>query len=287
MVWRVSSLVRVAFTAAFVLAIVAACSRDGDDGVQKTQGLPPSGQAEPQSGSNGTPGGTEKDPTPTKTKSGVNQPNADQPELDNLAYLMSVADQPSGAIALGDYYFRRDQLDEAAAQYRKALAMEPNNTTAMNALAIALRKSGDSTEAKNLLLQASMVEPMRAETHINLGNVYFSEEDYKKAIASYTLATRIDTLNYQALVNLGMAYEKTEELNPALEAYVKATRADDQAALPWEQIGSIYYGKGLYRDALDRWQRAYSLDPSRSYLKDQIDQLYHWMDTRGLLQEGQ
>src|SRR4030095_442346 len=52
------------------------------------------------------------------------------------------------------------RFEEAAVQYRKALALAPGNVEIMNDLAVVLTRSGDPLEAKKLLTQAKRTSPI-------------------------------------------------------------------------------------------------------------------------------
>ena len=63
-------------------------------------------------------------------------------------------------------------------------------------------------EARTLLLDAVSVNPSFAPAFINLGNVYFTQGDYDKALAGYRSAVELDSTSAVAHYNIGQAYIK-------------------------------------------------------------------------------
>jgi len=63
-------------------------------------------------------------------------------------------------------------------------------------------------EARALLLDAVTVNPSFAPAFINLGNVYFTQGDYDRALAGYRSAVELDSTSAVAHYNIGQAYIK-------------------------------------------------------------------------------
>ena len=70
---------------------------------------------------------------------------------------------------LGGVLLEKGRTDEAAAQFRRALEVKPDDDGAMNELGVALLQEGRSEEAVALFRRALKEAPRRAETHINIG----------------------------------------------------------------------------------------------------------------------
>ena len=63
-------------------------------------------------------------------------------------------------------------------------------------------------EARDFLLSSVSVNPEFAPAYVNLGNVYFKQGDYEKALAGYQNAISIDPEHILAHFNLGQTYIK-------------------------------------------------------------------------------
>ena len=63
-------------------------------------------------------------------------------------------------------------------------------------------------EARNFLLNSVSANPDFAPAYVNLGNVYFKQGDFDKAVAGYQSAVSIDSEHILAHYNLGQTYIK-------------------------------------------------------------------------------
>ncbi|MBN1884064.1 MAG: tetratricopeptide repeat protein [Candidatus Krumholzibacteriota bacterium] len=98
-------------------------------------------------------------------------------------------------------------------------------------------RAGEFEEAKKLLLEAVAAESGLAAAYLNLGNVYFCESDYDRALAGYQNALAIDSTNVLAHYNIGQAYirmmlfaQSSDALERASEFGVEGYRATHASA---------------------------------------------------------
>ena len=77
------------------------------------------------------------------------------------------------------------KADEAAAQFRSALAIDPRNVDALVNLALTERDQNEPDMAKETLLRALSVAPRSAAAHYNLAQLYDRTNEAASAIAHY------------------------------------------------------------------------------------------------------
>src|SRR3974390_2061627 len=83
---------------------------------------------------------------------------------------------------------QQGRLDEAAADYRRALQLQPQNVMALNLVgAIALQKT-DRRSAIELFGRALALEPGNPTLHVSRGTAYSMLEQHEAAIACYEKA---------------------------------------------------------------------------------------------------
>lgn len=104
------------------------------------------------------------------------------------------------------------KFEEAAVQYRKALALAPGNVEIMNDLAVVLTRSGDPLEAKKLLTQATRISPMYVTGYNNLGSVLIKLGDYGQAVhvLNHSLSLQPGNSNVRKMLNqaLGKLFDQ-------------------------------------------------------------------------------
>ena len=91
---------------------------------------------------------------------------------------------------LGSALAKSGDLDEAVEVFRKALALEPNNTGAHFNLGMALREKGDLDAALHHLRRVVEAEPGNASMHYELGQTLRQSGDLGGAIAEFERRSR-------------------------------------------------------------------------------------------------
>jgi tetratricopeptide (TPR) repeat protein len=115
---------------------------------------------------------------------------------------------------------------EAAQVYEKLAREYPHNPSYPNFAGIAAMQQADLEGARKMFQRATKVDKNFADAFNNLGTVWFSMKDYKRAISQYqkALALRPDTAAYYT--NLGYAYFNRQNVPEALDMFHKALAID-------------------------------------------------------------
>ena len=87
---------------------------------------------------------------------------------------------------------RSGRLPEAVAEYRRALARNPNHRDALNNLAVALARQGKGGEATALFERLVAVDPDNADAHTNLGAMLSSQGSSDRAVREFKAALEIN-----------------------------------------------------------------------------------------------
>ncbi len=136
---------------------------------------------------------------------------------------VSNAAGPAAYYQLGRYYQGQHRYIQAAAAYRKALALDPDSVDALNGLGVVYALQGHYDQAAELLSRAVTAAPGSAQAQNNLGYVRYLQGDFRKAIVSLREATRLDPSNQHALANLALAYARSGDEADALIARTEVT----------------------------------------------------------------
>ncbi|MYJ06277.1 MAG: tetratricopeptide repeat protein [Acidobacteria bacterium] len=87
---------------------------------------------------------------------------------------------------------RSGRLDEAVAEYERALDRNPNHVDALINLGIALARQGELVRATRLFERAATVDPEHADAQANLGALYLAEGAREAARQAFEQALEID-----------------------------------------------------------------------------------------------
>jgi tetratricopeptide (TPR) repeat protein len=87
---------------------------------------------------------------------------------------------PVGYVTYGDYYASVHQFDKASAQFQKAIALDPDNASALLGLGELSMQAGHATDATNYLKHYTQVNP-DAQGFALLGQAYSQTHNYAGA----------------------------------------------------------------------------------------------------------
>ncbi|HEX3969315.1 MAG TPA: tetratricopeptide repeat protein [Edaphobacter sp.] len=154
-------------------------------------------------------------------------------ELDKAGALAAKPDEKLYVYFLrGSLYDRQKMYDEAEAEFRKALDIDPQNPTVLNYLGYMLADRGVRLpEALSLIRKAVELDPQNYAFLDSLGWVYFKSGQY--ALAEENLRKANERSNTDPTVHdhLGEVYEKTGNLKMAVAQWERSM-TDYASSLP-------------------------------------------------------
>jgi tetratricopeptide (TPR) repeat protein len=122
----------------------------------------------------------------------------------------------------------RARYAAAAAEYRRALEVQPFDPTVRNKLGICYQQLGNDAMARREYERALELDPGYAEVWNNVGTLEQARKRFK----------------------------------PAVRAYKKAIETKPGLATPWKNLGNAYLAMGQVQEAFEAYQEAFRLDPT-------------------------
>jgi len=192
-------------------------------------------------------------------------------------------------LALGSAYEQLKQYKDAAAAYKRATEIEPDNADAQKALSAALLEDGQLEEAQKVLSAIAAADPTDAQTQIRIAEVQRRKGDYNGALATLEklrgnvqegspedLQLHADeALVYDAL---GKYDQATSTLSKLLETLSHPDgKYNDQEkqsrAFLLDRLGMIYREQNKTTDAVNAYKQLVELggDYARDGYQGQID----------------
>lgn len=181
----------------------------------------------------------------------------DCPEAQRLQQDLASSDghgRPADQIALapeaetharmGEKLMQAGQFDEAAAQFREALRIQPDAAEVRGLLGAALWNTGHPPEAERELSQASRALPGDAGIHANLGNALQSLGRLDEALAEYTTALQFEQGPFRAemLNGLGVALAKLGRMDEAVSKFREAVRLNPSLSSAQANLAKALHG---------------------------------------------
>ena len=174
----------------------------------------------------------------------------------------SLQEMANNALNTGITAYQKGDYKEAIIAFRNAIGLAPQAANAVdtaNYVAGSYLKLGDSYNAAKAYEEAIALDPSRDDTHIKLGNLYYSEERYQEAEEQYFEAAKLNPAPAN-FYSLGQAYIKTGRYNDAEDQFSKIQRLAPQAVNGPYGMGLNYSAQGRYDEAIGMFDEAIDLD---------------------------
>lgn len=169
--------------------------------------------------------------------------------------------------------------DAAIAEYRKALAIDPNLPGADYELATLLSSANDvkqQAEAATIYKDALKVNPYDEPSVIALGNMALQNGDFKQAKSYFDRALEIDPSSAEANFGLAKALIGLSQPKQALPFLEKAVQLNPTNASAHYRLAALYRQDGRDQDARKQLEMFQSLRK----LKDELAAVYKKMRER-------
>lgn len=180
-----------------------------------------------------------------------------------------LAPEVEGAyLGLGQAYFLIGKDKEAIQAYQKALAINPDNGMAREA--VRYLKDPKATAIK-------MARTQEGNRHFLAAEELYAQGKYVEAIKEYDLAIKADERFSKAWTYKGDAYYQLGQFDKAMECYRRAIKWDPKDKQAWRKLGDVLerrFTATKDRKTLDEsitaYQKALSIDPSYGPAQDDL-----------------
>jgi tetratricopeptide (TPR) repeat protein len=173
---------------------------------------------------------------------------------------------PEAPFTLGVVLWQTGRPDEAAQQFRSALARKPDYADAHYMLGTVLKQQGALGEAVSLFQQAIKYRPLSAEAHLSLGQVLKLQGQEQAAAAAFAEAQRLNqkTADAQAstfAVSVGVQRLKAGDEAGAIERFREAIRLAAENPQAHYQLALALRRTGAMTEAAIHFAEARRLAP--------------------------
>ncbi|MBI9089879.1 MAG: tetratricopeptide repeat protein [Desulfobacterium sp.] len=164
-------------------------------------------------------------------------------------------------IAIGQVLAKQNRLDEALANVKKALKINPAEKRVHSDLGVIYSRMKRFDLALKHLKLALEIDPDFFDAQYNLGNTLQRMGEVDGAAVRYLEAFRLNPLHIETLTSLGTVLSEKNKNGEAINYFRRALdiRPDDPAIL--EKIGKILYALGQYDDAYAKFKKIIEIDP--------------------------
>lgn len=124
-------------------------------------------------------------------------------------------------------------------------------------------------KAEKLYLKAAAKDPSCGKAYSRLGVIYLkTDKNYEDAEAAFKQALKLDPKNGYILNNLGLVYHNQEKYDKAIDYFEQSIKADNNQASRYANLGIVYFDKRQFVKAEKSLKKAVSLDPDNHEYQD-------------------
>jgi tetratricopeptide (TPR) repeat protein len=169
---------------------------------------------------------------------------------------------------LGQAYESLGQWGNAFAAYRKAIALDPKDSSYPLNLGLAILRSdpdgsvaGRRDSAVGYLREAVRLNPEAALAYLHLGLTFIEKKRWPEAqnVLRQYVALRPD--DFVGQFNLGLAYDYNAKFDDALRVYEAAAKLQPNDAPTHNNVGRIYLKRKKLDEAIAQFREALKIDP--------------------------
>ncbi len=173
---------------------------------------------------------------------------------------------------LGRIYYSENNLDDAVYYFRKAVDINPFNSTYNNYItniAKKLAKEGndiyrrkDYDNAITKYIQSTKIDPNYTEAFYRASKAYYMLGDYENAKWNLESGLKSNSNHVQSLKLLGDIDSKEGNYEKALDWYLKSIKANSNYHIAHYALGKTYYNLQNYTSALSSLNNTILIDPT-------------------------
>jgi tetratricopeptide (TPR) repeat protein len=193
----------------------------------------------------------------------------------------TIARNPDAWMAHNDFGYdllRWGRVDEAIAQFQKALEIKPNHASAHYYLGIALLQKGRVDEALVQFQKVLENDPDEPMANYNLGNFLLAKGRVDEAIVCFQKSLAVQPGSVLARNNLGTALLLKGQEREALVQFQKALEYDPGNPTAHYNLGLVLCQKGRMDEGIVQFQKALQTRPDFAEAHNNLG--------NALLQEG-
>jgi tetratricopeptide (TPR) repeat protein len=163
-------------------------------------------------------------------------------------------------LELGTVEFGLDEFANAEQAFSKVIALDSMNQDAYYNLGITQTKIKKYKSAEKSLMRALEIKKGHAETQKALGQLYYVQDNWDKAIEYFKAYNATNTKDANSYFFIAKCYRQKGLLPEAETAYERATEIDSGFAMAYFNLGNLLSDQEKYSSAISAYRNAIQAD---------------------------
>lgn len=169
-------------------------------------------------------------------------------------------DLPSVLLVTGTEKAVNTWYEQAIADYRRALELDPNYGEALRYMALIYEQLGQTELAVATYRDSLRVDPTNYRLYLNMGNFYIQRWEYSKSLDPLRKAIALVPNEPEPRYHLGLAYESLGQFQAA-ETELRVALSFGETVSVLDTLGTTLMYEGHEEGAIPFYKRALQLDP--------------------------
>jgi tetratricopeptide (TPR) repeat protein len=159
--------------------------------------------------------------------------------------------------------FDAGRFSEAADEFRKAIAANPNGLPARVNLGAALAQMEDVAGAVEQYQQALKIDPANGTAHYNLGFLLAKQNQHEQAIIHFQAVLALNPSDTESRFGLAQELQKSDRVDEASAELSRVVQSDPGNEDAMLELVKLMLGNKQYRQAIDTLDKAHTLFPNK------------------------
>ncbi|MDY6987579.1 MAG: tetratricopeptide repeat protein [Thermodesulfobacteriota bacterium] len=200
-----------------------------------------------------------------------------QKALDHAAFFGPGTMTTFDAVSLNisaDKLYQYGDINGAIDEFKKALAVDPENVNVLNSLGVCYGVQGQLDLAIEAFEAAIHLEPKDVMATYNLGLAHLRQGDQEKALGLFLEAHGLDGDNPEVCCQIGMCYRDGGQAETALDYLEKAARNTHKGAHIFRVLADCYLEREMLHEATKAYEKAVKANPADAESLSALGHLY-------------
>jgi len=197
--------------------------------------------------------------------------------LEHAAFFGPQTVTPFDAVSLNisaDKLYQYGDIDGAIDEFKRALAVDPQNVNVQNSLGVCYGVQGKLDLAIDAFETAIRLDPEDVMATYNLGLAHLKQGDREKALGLFLQAHSLDVENPEVAYQIAVCCREKDQTDAALEYLEKAARNTRKGAHIFQALGECYLEKEMIQEAAKAYEKAIRQNPTDAKTLSALGYLY-------------
>jgi tetratricopeptide (TPR) repeat protein len=174
----------------------------------------------------------------------------------------------------GDKLYQEGDVDNAIAEFEKALLIDPLNINVSNSLGVCYSSKGEHEKALDEFIKVMTLVPDDVMAAYNAGLTYHMVGNKPKAMEMFLKAHALDENQFEVVIQLGRLYLEIKDLEMGRKYLEKAAEMDVESGPAHRFLGECYNELNMVNEAVLAYSKAVKLNANDAYSLSALACLY-------------